>query len=138
MNTTSYFITVLVFSLVFVALMWRRTHGKCKNALRETEKLKEKIEHERVKLRNTLEKTENLQRELNQERIDHAKAAERVSEFTSKYLAIVSQEDEISRLKQEAENLSKDISSIRATYSEKRKLLDQLREQIAIFDDRIA
>lgn len=138
MNTTSYFITVLVFSLVFVALMWRRTHGKCKNALRETEKLKEKIEHERVKLRNTLEKTENLQRELNQERIDHAKAAERVSEFTSKYLAIVSQEDEISRLKQEAEDLSKDISSIRATYSEKRKLLDQLREQIAIFDDRIA
>ncbi|KAF0114433.1 MAG: Chromosome segregation ATPase [Rhodobacteraceae bacterium] len=56
----------------------------------------------------------------------------------NKYAGIISQEAEVSRLSDVAAKLTVDISAVRATYAEKRSLLDRLEQQVAIYDERIA
>lgn len=61
-----------------------------------------------------------------------------INAIKEKYSGIISQEDEIARLKTMANEISADIASLRTSYSEKRALFDRLEEQIAIYDERIA
>lgn len=63
---------------------------------------------------------------------------EEVSAVKAKYSAIISIEDEVERLKKQATELDNEIQDTRTTYSEKRKLLDRLKEQVAVYDDRLA
>lgn len=56
----------------------------------------------------------------------------------TKYAGIISVDVEVEKLREVASALQKDIDSTRADYSTKRKLLDQLKEQVAVYDDRLA
>lgn len=56
----------------------------------------------------------------------------------NKYAGIISQEAEVSRLSDVAAKLAMEIATVRATYAEKRSLLDRLEQQVAIYDERIA
>ena len=51
---------------------------------------------------------------------------------------VISIDTEIDRLKTEAENVRRETDAIRTTYSEKRQILEELEQQVAIFDERIA
>ncbi|WP_170576340.1 DUF4041 domain-containing protein [Ruegeria atlantica] len=63
---------------------------------------------------------------------------EEVSAVKAKYSAIISIENEVERLKKQATELDNEIQDTRTTYAEKRKLLDRLKEQVAVYDDRLA
>lgn len=56
----------------------------------------------------------------------------------AKYSVIISQEVEVARLQGIAASLTSDIDHLRATYAEKRALLDRLEQQVAIYDERLA
>ena len=62
-----------------------------------------------------------------------------------RYAAIISQEEEVARLKQlaadeetKASEIQISTSHLRSTYAEKRKILDQLEQQMAVYDERLA
>lgn len=71
-----------------------------------------------------------------------SKEAEAVDEelgnLKTKYSAITSIETEVERLQRDAAELESGIQKTRASYAEKRKLLGQLKEQVAVYDDRLA
>lgn len=56
----------------------------------------------------------------------------------AKYAPVISADNEVERLKAEAAKIQKSIDDVRSTYAEKRKLLDQLETQVAIYDERMA
>lgn len=56
----------------------------------------------------------------------------------TKYSAITSIEAEVERLQGDAVELESSIQETRVSYAEKRKLLGQLKEQVAVYDDRLA
>ena len=56
----------------------------------------------------------------------------------TKYAAVISVEQEVQKLREAANSLENDIKITRNDYGEKRKLLDRLKEQVAIYDDRLA
>lgn len=51
---------------------------------------------------------------------------------------VTSIEDEVVRLKSEAESLRTKTEEARSTYAEKRKHLEQLEQQVAVYDERLA
>ncbi|MCP9481638.1 DUF4041 domain-containing protein [Shimia sp. CNT1-13L.2] len=55
-----------------------------------------------------------------------------------RFAEIVSIEKEVVKKKHEVEALETDIETLQATYGEKKKYLDQLLEQVAVYDDRLA
>lgn len=59
-------------------------------------------------------------------------------QLKSRYHAIHSEEEEISRLQIEASNLTISISELRKSFSEKREIYDKLEKQVAIYDERLA
>lgn len=71
-----------------------------------------------------------------------SKEAEAVDEelgnLKTKYSAIASIETEVERLQRDAAELESGIQKTRVSYAEKRKLLGQLKEQVAVYDDRLA
>lgn len=96
----------------------------------------------RRKLRKSLGDTEKLKKEVDHKAASHAgelqKAYDQVAAFTEKYSVIISEEEELSRLKQEVFDLNLKIGLIRADYSEKRQVLDRLKEKISIYDNSLA
>ena len=71
-----------------------------------------------------------------------SKEAEAVDEelgnLKTKYSAITSIETEVERLQKEAVELESGIQKTRERYAAKRKLLGRLKEQVAVYDDRLA
>lgn len=68
-------------------------------------------------------------------------AAEKIEEtdkLKARFSSVVSVEDEVMKLKTEASAVAQSIVEVRSTYFEKRKLLDQLEAQVAIFDERLS
>ena len=55
-----------------------------------------------------------------------------------RYSAIKSVEQEVHRLEEEADTIEADIKTARTKYAEKRKYLDRIKEQVAVYDDRLA
>ncbi len=55
-----------------------------------------------------------------------------------KFAGIISQEKEIARLSAEAAMLSSKVDEVRASYNEKRDLLNKLEQQVAVYDERLA
>lgn len=56
----------------------------------------------------------------------------------ARYSAIISQETEVERLQGIADGLTRAITDLRSSYAEKRSLFDSLKQQIAVFDERLA
>ncbi|WP_299663160.1 DUF4041 domain-containing protein [uncultured Ruegeria sp.] len=69
--------------------------------------------------------------------VGRRKLAKTASEL-EKYAAIKSVESEVDRLKEEAKTIEADIEDTRKTYAEKRKYLDRVKEQVAVYDDSLA
>ncbi len=71
-----------------------------------------------------------------------SKEAEAVDEelgnLKTKYSAITSIETEVERLQKDAVELESGIQKTRESYAAKRKLLGRLKEQVAVYDDRLA
>lgn len=65
-------------------------------------------------------------------------ADEALEECKAKYAPIISVEDEAERLKLELRQFEGEISKTRKDYAKKRDLLDQLKAQVAVYDDRLA
>jgi T5orf172 domain/Domain of unknown function (DUF4041) len=63
---------------------------------------------------------------------------EELGHLKTKYSAITSIETEVERLQKDAVELESGIQKTRETYAEKRKLLGRLKEQVAVYDDRLA
>ena len=55
-----------------------------------------------------------------------------------KYSWITSRENEIERLQVSASTLRRDIEELRGSYREKKEVYDRLKEQVALFDERIS
>lgn len=56
----------------------------------------------------------------------------------ARYAPVISADDEVQKLRAEAAGIQKSIEDVRSTYADKRKLLDQLEAQVAIYDERLA
>lgn len=65
-------------------------------------------------------------------------ADERTAAVEGRYAPILSMEAEVEQLRAEARRVSVDIAQTRATYAEKRQLLDRLEAQVAVYDERLA
>lgn len=65
-------------------------------------------------------------------------AEAKVEASEKKYGWITSREDEIERLEKEASQLSKNIELLRNSYKEKRATYDRLKQEVALFDERIS
>jgi hypothetical protein len=76
------------------------------------------------------------ERDASVEEADRSKAES--FEVKKKYSAIVSEEEEITKLRGIAGALSDQIAQLRVDYSTKRALLDRLERQVAIYDERLA
>lgn len=71
-------------------------------------------------------------------RVVKEQADAEVSAIKKRFAAIVSEEEEIARLRKENLELMLRIKQTRQDYTEKRKILEKLEAQIAIFDERLA
>jgi hypothetical protein len=56
----------------------------------------------------------------------------------ARYGGIISQDEEIARLRAESDALSRNIDALRASYAEKRAHFDRLEQQVAVYDERLA
>lgn len=65
-------------------------------------------------------------------------AAADASALKDRFSPILSIESEIARLRDEADSTRRSTDEIRSTYMEKRKLLDQLEKQVAVYDERLS
>jgi hypothetical protein len=73
--------------------------------------------------------------------LQRAALAQSIEEHTAtkeKYAPIIAQEVEVERLEGVGNALTADIEKLRASYAEKRALFDQLEQQVAIYDERLA
>ncbi|WP_313474873.1 DUF4041 domain-containing protein [Agrobacterium pusense] len=66
------------------------------------------------------------------------KRSRRVKVLEQRYAAVISEEAEVERLKQEAASVSNDISSLQHAYTEKKAVFDRLMKEVAIFDEKLA
>ena len=76
--------------------------------------------------------------ELTRTQADETKAKAEATDLRNKYGAVISQEAEVARLRGEAEEIGRKIEVLRASYAQKRELLDRLEQQVAIYDERLA
>lgn len=61
-----------------------------------------------------------------------------LSELKSRYSSIINVDEEVSKLRAVIRELEVSTEGVRTIYAQKRKLLDQLEAQVAIYDERIA
>lgn len=66
------------------------------------------------------------------------KQHKRTRYLENKYSPIISIENKVSDLSKVATDLEKDIDNIRATYKEKRALLEKLEHEVAVYDERLS
>jgi ABC-type phosphate transport system auxiliary subunit len=137
----SFFVVLLVCLPVTIlfAILWSLASGKLKTALKKIE-AQERI-NEDVKSRYARAvKDAGDARAMHESKYMLAiqEAEERIANISEKFSGIISQEWEITRLKQHAVNIAEQIASVQSTYAEKRKILDRLEEQVAVYDERLA
>ncbi|WP_201786210.1 DUF4041 domain-containing protein [Vreelandella aquamarina] len=66
------------------------------------------------------------------------KCSDAISKERHRFAHIISEEEEVDKLKKEASEISKSISELRSSYSEKRELLKKLEDTVAVYDERLA
>lgn len=69
---------------------------------------------------------------------ERERCSDEIKKERLRFAHIISEEEELNRLKQEASETSKSISELRSSYSEKRELLNKLEETVAVYDERLA
>lgn len=67
-----------------------------------------------------------------------ADVAQELASWKERFAAVVSVEDEVSRLVLRESELQGDIAQVQAKYSEKRQKLSELEKQVAIYDERLS
>jgi hypothetical protein len=107
--------------IVLFAILFELSRSKLGKAIADIEKLK--MEADRA--------TELHVRELQE-------SCDQIVEIRNKYSTLISEEEELFRLKQEVSEINSQLNTVRGDYSDKRKILDRLEEQIAIYDERLA
>ncbi|MBM3604683.1 MAG: DUF4041 domain-containing protein [Alphaproteobacteria bacterium] len=65
-------------------------------------------------------------------------AAADASALKDRFSPILSIEVEIERLRDEADSTRRATNEVRSSYAEKRKMLDQLEQQVAVYDERLS
>lgn len=71
-----------------------------------------------------------------EERITEAEAT--AESLKEKYAPITSVEDEVSKLRDTATEIQKQVDETRSSYSEKRAMLKRLEQQVAIYDEKLS
>ena len=66
------------------------------------------------------------------------KSKSELKKLISKFSPVISMEAEVDRLKNEADKIQQEIEVTRSTYSEKRSLLEDLEQEVAVYDERIS
>ena len=66
------------------------------------------------------------------------KSYSELKKLISKFSPVISIEAEVDRLKNEADIIQQEIEVTRSTYSEKRSLLEDLEQEVAVYDERIS
>ena len=110
MDPTAFFILIWFLTPFPLLFLWLRSRKRSEIRLEEVNKTKEKLISKEAELQGV----------------------------KKKYEPVISIENEITKLRLEASEDSKRIAEIREQYSEKRKLLDKLKEQVAVYDERLS
>lgn len=66
------------------------------------------------------------------------KADAEAKSLGERFAPVVSLDDELSRLSKEIEETTRKTEEVRRTYADKRKLLDTLEQQVAVYDERLS
>lgn len=91
-------------------------------------------------------RAKRLTRELEQEKTraleerDHLLTKEKIKleVIEKKYSPIIDVENEVARLKSEADGLSRQIEELRSNYATKHETMKRLEEQVAVYDERLS
>ncbi len=77
-------------------------------------------------------------KELKKELEGLRKKSEELEDLRDKYAPIISIEDEAKVLQKELKEIQSKIEGVRSDYSEKRQKLDELRKEVAIYNERLS
>ena len=69
---------------------------------------------------------------------EFATVSSELEALKSRFAPVISIDTEIRHLEETRDNLNGKIGDVRSTYSEKRKLLEDLEQQVAIYDERLS
>lgn len=73
-----------------------------------------------------------------QARSSSRRSSREATALKQRFAPVVSLDTEISRMRDEADATRRETAEVRSTYAEKRKLLDQLEQQVAVYDERLS
>lgn len=73
-----------------------------------------------------------------QARSSSRRSSQEATALRERFAPVVSLDTEISRKRDEADATRRETAEVRSTYAEKRKLLDQLEQQVAVYDERLS
>lgn len=73
-----------------------------------------------------------------QARSSSRRSSQESTALKERFAPVVSLDTEISRMRDEADATRRETAQVRSTYAEKRKLLDQLEQQVAIYDEQLS
>lgn len=65
-------------------------------------------------------------------------AIHRIGKLREGFAPVLSLDEEVAKLRAEAEEASRETEEVRRTYREKRELFDRLRQQVAVYDERLS
>lgn len=65
-------------------------------------------------------------------------SSQEATALKERFAPVVSLDTEIARMRDEADATRRETAEVRSTYAEKRKLLDQLEHQVAVYDERLS
>lgn len=66
------------------------------------------------------------------------RSAQEATGLKERFAPVISLDAEIGRMREEADAARREAAQVRSTYAEKRKILDQLEQQVAVYDERLA
>lgn len=115
------------------------SRGKLKAALEQVKEQQRIAEDARAKHARLIDDADIKRAASEAEHLRALQDVERhLAEVRNKYSGIIAPEEEAERLKQEAAAIATQIVETRSIYAEKRKMLDRLKEQVAVYDERLA
>ncbi|TJZ92132.1 DUF4041 domain-containing protein [Paracoccus gahaiensis] len=66
------------------------------------------------------------------------RSSQEATALKERFAPVVSLDTEIARMRDEADAARREMAQVRSTYAEKRELLDQLEQQVAVYDERLS
>lgn len=119
------FLSIALFGFLLVSLVaLLLKSGSNKRKTKELDTLQSK-------LKTKTKETENL-------KLEFQSKDEELENLKNKFRPVTSIEDKVSRLQKEVDDLQQETKNVRSTYSQKRKLLEELEREVAVFDERVS